>query len=161
LQIGEWIDGMKTLARQRDKNAILARLRHLRPDAARRWGRMSAHQMICHLCDSTRMALGRKRVVPTGRLLHRTVIRSLALYAPLAWRSGILTNPEIDQECGGTKPGEFFADVSELEALVHVMTTEPAQLDGREHPIFGRLSRSAWLRWAYLHMDHHFRQFGV
>lgn len=41
-----------------------------------------------------------------------------------------------------------------------VMTTDAANLDGQVHPIFGRLSRAAWLRWAYLHMDHHLRQFG-
>ena len=29
------------------------------------------------------------------------------------------------------------------------------------HPIFGRMSQRAWLRWAYLHMDHHLRQFGA
>jgi hypothetical protein len=27
--------------------------------------------------------------------------------------------------------------------------------------VFGRMSQAAWLRWAYLHMDHHLRQFGV
>jgi hypothetical protein len=29
------------------------------------------------------------------------------------------------------------------------------------HPIFGAMSERAWLRWGYLHMDHHLRQFGV
>ena len=29
------------------------------------------------------------------------------------------------------------------------------------HPFFGAMSSSAWLRWGYLHMDHHLRQFGV
>jgi hypothetical protein len=152
---------MKTLARQVDRDEILARLRRVGPDAARRWGRMSAHQMVCHLGDSARMALGRRHVAPTGRLLHHTVIKWLALYAPVTWRTGVLTNPEIDQECGGTEPRDFSADVSELEALVHAMTSPPDQLDGREHPLFGRLSRAAWLRWAYLHADHHLRQFGA
>jgi len=27
--------------------------------------------------------------------------------------------------------------------------------------MFGRLSDAAWLRWGYLHMDHHLRQFGA
>jgi len=29
------------------------------------------------------------------------------------------------------------------------------------HPIFGGMSERAWLRWAYLHTDHHLRQFGT
>jgi hypothetical protein len=152
---------MKTLARPHVKKDILERLRHVRPDSARRWGRMSAPQMICHLCDSTRMAIGRRPVKPTGRLIHRTIVKLIALYLPVTWRTGILTNPEIDQECDGTKPSDFFADVKELESLVELMASRPECLDRRVHPLFGRMSRDAWLRWAYLHMDHHLRQFGA
>lgn len=152
---------MKTLARSRDKQEILGRLKHIRPDTPRRWGRMSAHQMICHLCDAYRMALGDKHVAPTGGRFHRTMVKWIALYAPVDWRTGILTNPEIDQECGGTKPASFLADVMELETLVERMTSGLANLDGQAHPIFGRLSHRAWLRWGYLHADHHLRQFGL
>ena len=51
---------MKTLARERDQAEIFARLRQVRPDSVRRWGRMSVHQMVCHLADAHRMALGQK-----------------------------------------------------------------------------------------------------
>ena len=150
---------MKTLARPRDKAEILERLQRVRPDSERRWGRMTAPQMICHLCDSARMALGRKDVAPTGRVIHRTLVKWMALYAPITWRTGILTNPEIDQECAGTRPADFSGDVRDLKDLVELMTIE--DLDGQIHPLFGRLSHTAWLRWAYLHMDHHLRQFGL
>jgi hypothetical protein len=152
---------MKTLARPRDKQEILRRLRDVRPENVRRWGRMTAHQMICHLCDASRMALGRKTVSDATGVVQRTILKWLALYAPVTWRTGILTRPEIDQECGGTKPGDFRADINDLEALVELLTTQTALVDGRVHPIFGRMSRAAWLRWAYLHMDHHLRQFGA
>ncbi|HEV2663419.1 MAG TPA: DUF1569 domain-containing protein [Blastocatellia bacterium] len=29
------------------------------------------------------------------------------------------------------------------------------------HPYFGAMSESQWMRWGYLHCDHHLRQFGV
>lgn len=151
---------MKTLARPRDKAEILQRLRGIRPDSIRRWGRMSAHQMVCHLADASRMALGRKGVAPTGSWVHRTLVKWMALYFPLTWRTGILTNPEIDQECGGTRPLDFATDIKDLEALVESIAAQAA-LHGQVHPIFGRMSRAAWLRWAYLHMDHHLRQFGA
>ena len=48
-----------------------------------------------------------------------------------------------------------------LLALLEVVVTDPQFFDGRCHPIFGRLSRTAWLRWGYLHIDHHLRQFGA
>jgi hypothetical protein len=152
---------MKTMGRPRDKADILRRLRSVQPDSPRRWGRMSAHQMVCHLADACRMATGLKPASPATGWLQRTILKWTALYAPLPWPPGVLTRPEIDQECGGTQPAQFSADVAALEALLDVMTRQPAALDGRVHPIFGRLSTAAWLRWAYLHMDHHLRQFGA
>jgi hypothetical protein len=153
---------MKTLARPRDKAEILRRLLDVRQDSVRRWGRMSPHQMVCHLSDAFRMATGEKAVSPATSLLHRTAVKWIALYAPLRWMPGIVTRPEIDQEGGGTRPGGFGQDVAQLEMLVEMFTTAPpGTLDGQRHPIFGRMSEAAWLRWGYLHMDHHLRQFGA
>jgi hypothetical protein len=152
---------MKTLAREADKAEIIRRLRTLRPETARRWGRMSAHQAVCHLSDAFRMALGKKSVSPAGGPLQRTIVKWTALHLPLTWPAGITTTPEIDQARGGTGPGEFAADVRELELLVEDFTARNTGAECPEHPIFGRMSRADWLRWAYLHMDHHLRQFGV
>ena len=52
---------MRTLARECDKAEVLRRLRALRQDSVGRWGRMSAHQMVCHLSDACRAALGERR----------------------------------------------------------------------------------------------------
>jgi hypothetical protein len=35
------------------------------------------------------------------------------------------------------------------------------RIEGKAHPLFGRMSDADWLRWAYLHADHHLRQFGA
>ncbi|HEY3122291.1 MAG TPA: hypothetical protein VGL15_16820, partial [Vicinamibacteria bacterium] len=91
---------MKTLSRERDRAEILRRLKDVRPESARRWGRMSAHQMVCHLSDSFRMVMGEKPVSHATSLFHRTILKWAALYAPLPWLRGIPTRPEIDQECG-------------------------------------------------------------
>jgi hypothetical protein len=98
---------MKTLAREEDTAEILRRIRQVRPDSVRRWGCMSAHQMVCHLTDACRMALG------------ETAVSSA---------TGRLRRPDFNWPV---------------------------------HPIFGRMSHREWLRWAYLHADHHLRQFGV
>ena len=152
---------MKTLARQRDKAEILQRLREVHPESVRRWGRMSAHQMVCHLNDSFRMGTGQKPVSHATSLLQRTIVKWIVLYLPLPWPAGILTRPEIDQELGGTRPVDFAADLTQLEAMVELITTETESFDWQLHPIFGRMSEAAWLRWAYLHVDHHLRQFGA
>jgi hypothetical protein len=77
------------------------------------------------------------------------------------WPPGIATTPEIEQGVGGTRPCDFAADVAQLEALVEQVTVQARTFDWRPHPIFGRMSDAAWLRWGYLHMDHHLRQFGA
>lgn len=56
---------------------------------------------------------------------------------------------------------DFARDVAELEVLLEAFTAQPTTLDRRPHPRLGPLSDRAWLRWAYLHMDHHLRQFRV
>jgi hypothetical protein len=152
---------MKTLARQRDKAEILRRLKALQPESTRHWGRMSAHQMVCHLSDSFLAVTGQKAVSHSTSLLHRTVVKWIALYLPLSWPAGIPTRPEVDQEAGGTRPIDFARDVAQLEALLEYITTETRPFDLQRHPIFGRMSERAWFRWGYLHMDHHLRQFGV
>jgi hypothetical protein len=152
---------MKTLARQRDKAELLLRLKGVRPGSQGRWGRMSAHQMICHLCDSFRMVAGHKSVSSSSSVMQRTIVKWIALYAPLPWPAGIPTRPEVDQEIGGTGPVDFAEDVAQLEALLESAVAQIGTADCPAHPIFGRMSETAWLRWGYLHVDHHLRQFGV
>ena len=117
--------GMKTLARPSDKAEILRRLRAVRPEMSRRWGRMSAHQMVCHLSDSFRMATGSEAGERGGRAASphdRQVDRPVP--SPAVAGGNPRRRPEIDQEIGGTRPVDFAADVAELEALVDLITTQ-------------------------------------
>jgi len=152
---------MKTLARDDNTAEILGRLRQLRPDNVRRWGRMSVHQMVCHLKDACRMAMGEQQVSGGSGLVQRNVVKGIALYTPLPWPQGILTRPEIDQEAGGTRPGEFAEDLQEAERLLIVVASRSGRANWPRHPVFGRMSERDWMRWAYLHTDHHLRQFGL
>jgi len=152
---------MKSLADDECRRELLRRLRSAKPESERQWGRMTAHQMICHLGDSFRMALDQKRVSDASSLTRRTLIKWMALYLPVQWRTGILTVPEVDQEIGGTRPVEFAADVKEAEALLMMIASRAGGAGWPDHPVFGRMSESDWLRWAYLHTDHHLRQFGL
>ena len=152
---------MKTLARPSDKAAILSRIEKLRPESPGRWGRMTAHQMVCHLADSLRMAVGEKSATATSVPLPRTMLRWIVLYLPLPWPAGIETSPELDQERAGTPPADFAADVAQTVRLLETVSAPGSRLHERPHPAFGQMSDGAWLRWGYLHADHHLRQFGV
>jgi len=152
---------MKTMARPADKAEIVRRLRTVRVDCTRRWGRMSPHQMVCHLSDVFRLVTHQKAASPATGIVQSTLIKWIALYVPFSWPQGVPTRPEMDQEIEGTKPGDFAADLADLESLLERITTVQKGYDWPEHPIFGRMSESAWMRWAYLHVDHHLRQFGL
>jgi hypothetical protein len=151
---------MKTLARRADTDELRRRLQALRPDSVRRWGRMTVDQMVCHVGDAFAMAMGEAAVVETSTVLQRTVVKWIALYAPLAWPPDIRTSRELDQQAGaGTSPAEFAGDLARTIALLERVGA--ATVLHPRHPIFGPMSPAAWLRWGYLHTDHHLRQFGV
>jgi hypothetical protein len=153
---------VKTLAEDACRRELVARLARLRADSVRRWGRMSAHQMVCHLHDSCRMMRGEQNVSVASGLMQRSVIKWIALYAPMKWPPDIITRPEIDQVLGGgTRPTHFAADVAALQAILATLRPRGRHAAWPAHPIFGPMSERAWFRWAYLHTDHHLRQFGV
>lgn len=151
---------MKVLTETVCRDEVLRRLARLRPDSRRRWGRMTPHQAVCHLRDA--FLMGRPEApVSDANVRYRTVIKWIALYAPVRWPTGIATRPEIDQAGGGgTPPADFAEDVASLASLVEAVSRDPGFFSGRRHPIFGPLSERAWMRWAWLHLDHHLRQFG-
>jgi hypothetical protein len=150
---------MRTLADERDRAELVARLGALRPDSARRWGRMTVHQMVCHLADNYRMALGQRPVETMRVPVPRGLVKWVALYAPLPWPRGIPTAPETDQQRLGSRPVEFAADLAEAVALLERVAG--AELARRAHTVFGTMTAADWQRWAWLHTDHHLRQFGV
>ena len=137
------------------------RLAKAQPTSSRQWGKMSPHQMICHLHDSFQAATGEKTVSAAGNLLQRTVVKWIGLYAPLPWPRGLPTRPEMDQFVGGTPPEEFKNDLERLRVMIERFSREPRDFDWHSHPSFGELTTRDWLRWGYLHVDHHLRQFGL
>ena len=50
---------MKTLLDPVWYEGVLTRARALRPETPARWGRVTAPQMLAHLCDQMRYARGR------------------------------------------------------------------------------------------------------
>ena len=111
--------------------------------------------------DACRMASGEARPADISTRVTRGPIKWIALYAPLPWPTGIQTVPELDQRTCGTGRDTFEADVATLEGLLGTIGPRTEGAPWPRHPIFGRMSQRAWLRWAYLHMDHHLRQFGA
>ena len=58
-------------------------------------------------------------------------------------------------------PSAFEEDRRELVRLINEFARSSEEVDQASHPLFGKIPVSQWLRWGYLHSDHHLRQFGV
>jgi hypothetical protein len=117
--------------------------------------------MICHLSDGFRLYMGEKQVAPVGGIYPSRVLRWIALWAPMRWPKGFQTMKELDQQGGGgTSPVEFARDKQELTSLIARFTQTPHDFTFGVHPHFGAMSERDWMRLAYLHADHHLRQFG-
>src|SRR5437879_12328238 len=91
---------MKSLLNPADKEEILRRLDSVRPTSQRRWGSMSAHNMICHLCDGFRLYMGELLAKTAAVPVPRVLLKWFALWAPVQWPQGFKTAPEIDQQVG-------------------------------------------------------------
>jgi hypothetical protein len=76
----------------------------------------------------------------------------------MKWPKGVPTPPEMDQRVAGTPPVEFNADRAALQEKLARFARSRGPW--APHPIFAALTTNEWMRWGYLHADHHLRQFG-
>ena len=152
---------MKTLSNPSDLVEIQTRLQQVRADSARQWGKMTSHQMLCHLSDAFRMVMGERQAARRDNWFSRNIMKWLALQAPMQWPHGIKTGAEADQEQGGTKPVEFMRDQAVCEELLRRLVAPQKDFQFVPHPMFGEMTEAEWMRWGYLHCDHHLRQFGI
>lgn len=149
---------MSTLADPSARAALRDRVAKLTPKAARQWGRMTVHEMICHLNDSFRVACGEKYASPDTNLFKQTLFKWVALHTPTPWPKGAATRPELIQGQGGTPPADWTSDCAHLQQSIPAFA---ARETFGVHPLFGEMSKADWLIWAYRHIDHHLRQFSV
>jgi hypothetical protein len=148
---------MSTLADAATRAAMRQRIVNLMPQATRQWGKMTPHQMVCHLSDAFRMADGSRQPKSIDNLITRSLIRFVALHTSMKWPPGAKTVPEADQHQQGTAPDNWHRD---LDTLLQLFDTFAAR-DRHPHPLFGPLTATEWNIWAYRHTDHHLRQFSA
>jgi hypothetical protein len=122
------------------------------------WGRMSAAQVVCHLADSLKMALGELQVAPKNLPIRYPPLKQVIIYlAPFP------KNAPTAPDLVARPPRAWDEDVRDLRSLLDRVSARgtDAQATWPAHPAFGRLSRRAWGVLIYRHVDHHLRQFGV
>src|SRR5262249_24321186 len=150
---------MNSLSEPGAVEAIVARLQRLHDKRPRAWGKMTAHEMLCHLNDSFAGVLGERPISSAETWANRTIVKYIALHTTVAWPKGSPTRPEVDQTIGGTRPIDFERDRERTIALLRPFVAPDAR--HATHPLFGRLTRDEWMIWGYKHTDHHLRQFAL
>jgi len=148
---------VKNLASVEAMAEIRGRLREVRADDHARWGRMSPKQMVRHLKCYYEVALG-ERTVGSVQGLPPVVIKWLALRSGLRWMKNVSTAPELKRaikEHSDDGLNELVSStIGKMEQLAKCTDCAPA------HCMFGPMTTRDWMRWGYLHADHHLRQFG-
>jgi hypothetical protein len=146
---------MKSMWDRDTKGDVHDRIARLTPDHRAQWGKMSAPQVVCHLAESLKMALGELPVKPKRVPIRYPPLKQLLVYlAPFP--KNVPTAPELLART----PRDWTSDVTELQSLVDRFAARRAA-SWPEHPAFGKLSERAWGVLVYRHTDHHLRQFGV
>jgi len=141
--------------------ALKERLAALTPQAQRRWGTMTPHEMLCHLGDAEEMALRIRPRRNKVKEISRPILKWLGLWTPIPFPRGVRTNPQHDPKADGTRPADFERDRARVIAGLDGLASPDAATLETAHGIFGLMSLADWQRWAWKHADHHLRQFGV
>ncbi|HEX4955272.1 MAG TPA: DUF1569 domain-containing protein [Thermoanaerobaculia bacterium] len=135
----------------------IARLRRLTPSAPRRWGKMSAPQMVAHLTDQMSHCLGDTPCTPERSYLRLPGVRYLAIYW-VPWPKGRSRGPA---DAFLTQPVEWDSDLRALIAKVERFGTRDPAERWPDHALMGRMRGEDWGVLCAKHFDHHLRQFGV
>ena len=153
---------MPTISNPGTLEQLLQRLRRLTPDSERRWGTMTPGEMLCHLGDASDGVLGRRKPpgIENRKVLPLPVVWVL-LYTPLPFPKGVETRSGVNPKKEGTRPGNFEQDRARVLSGLQGLAVAPAEALPQTHFRFGKMSLRAWHHWAFKHVDHHLRQFGL
>jgi hypothetical protein len=148
---------MRTLNDSEDRQSIQQRLSAVQPDDERQWGVMSESEMVCHVRGAFRAAMGEIESAPHATPIAPSTLKAVALWTSTEWKRNFWTIPALKQGAPALCTNEFERDLAEAIAeMERFCRPEQARSD---HAFFGSMSYDDWMRWGYLHTDHHLRQF--
>jgi hypothetical protein len=133
---------------------IESRLKSLRPDSPRKWGSMSAPQMLWHVNQFLAFNLGDEVPAPQKMPMPLPILRFFLLYMP--WPKGSPTH----KQALAKGEHDFEKERAKCLALIERFTNRPVDGPWPEDPIFGFKNGTQYSRLQARHLDHHFKQFG-
>lgn len=136
---------------------MLARLDRLTADTTPRWGRFTCPDMVAHLNESMRMALGEITPAPRKVPLRFFPLKQFIIYV-MPFPKGVPTAPELIARSGRAVWAE---EVKAFRELLDRLAARSGDTQWPAHPAFGAMNRRSWGVLGYRHLSHHFTQFGV
>ncbi len=151
---------MKNLFDATVANQVKTRLEKLEPQSERRWGKMTAAQMLAHCSVSMQWAVG--ELVPEKAALPARLMGRLI--KPMVFR-----NDDPMRKNSPTARSLIVADERDLgkerdrlsELIDKFAAGGAAGCTSNLHSFFGKMTPEEWAILMYKHLDHHLRQFGV
>lgn len=145
------------------QNRMFLLLSNLQPEAAGKWGRMSAQQMVEHLSFIFGASSGK---VETSLLIPEEFLpKAVAfLWSDKEFRentkapAGLI--PEEPQPLQYTTMQDAITALkNEVDYFINYFTSQP----GIKilHPSFGDLDYEGWIQLHHKHVTHHLKQFGL
>ena len=138
------------------RQALLARIDRLAPDAPAAWGQFTAPKMVAHLHDSVRMALGDIVIPRRKSFLSNPLMRYLIIHV-VPFPKGAPTAPALLKR----PPDDWRSDVAALKQLIDRAAANEAAGAWQPHPAFGEISTRDWGVLLHKHIAHHLTQFGA
>ncbi len=152
---------MKNIKSNSIKNEICRRIDKLQRNSPANWGKMNAGEMLCHCADQLRLANGTKQSKFIGNFMMTTFLKWLILTFVKTPKGKVQTVRELKQGKSGTPPTDFESDKKPLIDLIKNFDESFKTNKIVIHPAFGKMTHWQYGRLAFLHLDHHLRQFGV
>lgn len=150
---------MKDIFNPQTIQEFQARIEKLTPNSKGQWGKMNVYQMLKHCTGNEQMLLGQRQFkrVFLGRLFGKMALKSnIKDDKPMSQNSP--THPDLVIKGNGDMEQEKQLWI---QLLQDYPKRKPNDYNGFVHPFFGKMNSEQVSRFAYKHIDHHLRQFGV
>ncbi|GIV32799.1 MAG: hypothetical protein KatS3mg031_0334 [Chitinophagales bacterium] len=153
---------MNTLNNPAALSELLERINRLQPSSQPLWGKMTVHEMICHVSDPFRDVLKIRNIQPVTPFFLRPLLKWILLNKKPFGKNAPTVKPYLQShKGGGTKPKNFENDKTALKDLVIKFSELDDHFVLGPHAALGKLSRDQAGLLMWKHLDHHLRQFGL
>ncbi|OJJ19093.1 hypothetical protein BKI52_19960 [marine bacterium AO1-C] len=150
---------MKTVYNTTTIQELTQRVDKIQDSSKAQWGKMNAYQMLIHCVKNEEMLLGKRAYKRNfiGKIFGKMTLKSI-----LKDNTPLKKNQPTHPDLIITGQGSIEQPKQQWIALIKEYGQLSAnQMNELIHPFFGKMTHEKLGKYAYKHIDHHLRQFGV